>query len=79
MSREKRRVMGSRRSACVATSLLLAAFAALRGADVAADFVIYEEWYVGRSIDSGFIERPGYFEALYFLLSDLFLKAGIVS
>ena len=54
------------------TALLLALFAALRGADVAGDFTVYEDWYVHRDIENGFLERPGYFEALYFLLNDIF-------
>ena len=57
--------------------LLFAFFAALRQIDVAADLGVYEDWYTFRDPENGFLERPGYFEALYFLLNDMFSALGI--
>lgn len=60
------------RIAIVVTPLILATFAALRGADVAADFVAYQDWYFDRGVDNGFMNRPWFFEAIYFWVSDFF-------
>lgn len=62
---------------CLLLAVLLAAFAALRGSEVASDFTVYQDWYARRDEATGFLERPGYFEALYFLLNDIFAAAGI--
>lgn len=62
---------------CVAVAFVLAIFAALRGSEVAADFMVYEDWYMNRDGSSGFLERPGYFEVLYFIANDFFAGAGI--
>ena len=61
----------------VAVCLFFALFAAFRGVDVAADLVVYQDWYAHRDEESGYLERPGYFEALYFLLNDVFSRIGI--
>lgn len=61
----------------MAIALFLATFATLRGPEVAADFMVYEDWYSNRDGGSGFLERPGYFEALYFILNDFFAAIGI--
>lgn len=58
-------------------ALILASFAALRGSDVAADFLVYQDWYSSRDLGSGFLERPGLFEAVYFLLNDFFAASGM--
>lgn len=63
--------------ACIAVSVFLATFAALRGSDVASDFTVYEDWYINRDLGAGLLERPGLFEYLYFLLSDIFSVNGI--
>ena len=60
----------SRSGIAIIVALLLATFAGLRGPGVAADFHTYESWYWARSIENGFLERPGYFEILYILLND---------
>ena len=62
---------------CLLLAVLLATFAALRGPEVASDFAVYQDWYAHRDEETGFLERPGYFEALYFLLNDIFAAAGI--
>jgi hypothetical protein len=62
---------------CVFVGFVLATFAAIRGPDVASDFMVYQDWYGRREVETGFLERPGYFEALYFLLNDIFVAAGI--
>lgn len=62
---------------CVTIAFVLAIFAALRGSEVAADFMVYEDWYRNRDDLSGFLERPGYFEALYFIINDFFAAASI--
>jgi EpsG family len=56
-------------------AMLLATMAALRGPQVAEDFLVYETWYTYRGDDAGFLERPVLFEALYFLLNDAFASA----
>lgn len=58
-------------------SLILASFAALRGSDVASDFVVYQDWYSNSDLGNGLLERPGFFEALYFLLNDFFSVINI--
>lgn len=63
--------------ACIAVSVFLATFAALRGSDVAFDFTVYEDWYFNRDLGVGLLERPGLFEYLYFLLNDFFSINGI--
>lgn len=67
----------SSRLGCIAIAVLMATFAALRGPDVASDFIVYEDWYVNRDLGNGFLERPGLFEAVYFLLNDFFVLIGI--
>ena len=62
---------------CLLLAVLLAMFAALRGPEVAFDFMVYQDWYAHRDEETGFLQRPGYFEALYFLLNDIFDAAGI--
>lgn len=61
----------------VVAALILATFAALRGADVAADFMVYQDWYSSRDVDNGFMNRPGLFEAVYFWLNDFFAMCRI--
>ena len=61
----------------LATGLFFALFAAFRGIDVAADLVVYQDWYAYRGEENGFLERPGYFEVLYFFLNDAFSTIGI--
>lgn len=61
----------------VVICLFFALFAALREINVAADLLVYQDWYTNRDEGSGYLERPGYFEALYFLLNDTFSKIGI--
>jgi len=61
----------------VAGCLLFSIFAAFRGIDVGADLMVYQDWYTDRNEESGFLERPGYFEALYFLLNDIFSALGV--
>jgi len=61
----------------LAVCLFFAIFSAFRGIDVAADLVVYQDWYAHRDEENGYLERPGYFEALYFLLNDAFSKVGI--
>lgn len=56
----------------VVLGVLLATFAALRGPDVAADFLVYQNWYAIRDLSNGYLERPGLFEAVYFFLNDFF-------
>jgi len=58
-------------------AIFLALFAAMRGGDVAADFMVYEDWYTARDGLSGFLERPGYFESLYFIWNDFSAAIGI--
>jgi hypothetical protein len=55
----------------------LALLAALRGPDVARDFEAYEAWYAFRDLETGFVDRVGLFEAIYFALSDGFAAAGV--
>ena len=62
---------------CLVTAVFLSVFAAMRGADVAADFTVYEDWYTDRSGLGGFLERPGYFESLYFFVNDCFAATGV--
>lgn len=62
---------------CLLLAVLLATFAALRGPDVANDFTVYQDWYSYRDAENGYLERPGYFEALYFLLNDAFAAASV--
>lgn len=62
--------------AAILISLILASFAALRGSDVASDFVVYQDWYLSRDLGNGFLERPGLFEAVYFQLNDYFAASG---
>lgn len=61
----------------VVAALILATFAALRGADVAADFMVYQDWYSSRDVGNGFLDRPGFFEAIYFGLNDFFAMCSI--
>ena len=56
----------------IVIGVFLATFAALRGSDVAADFIVYQDWYTNRDLSNGFLERPGLFEAVYFTLNDFF-------
>lgn len=70
-------VRANSKVAIVISALILASFAALRGSDVAADFIVYQDWYSSRDLGSGFLERPGLFEAVYFLLNDFFAASGI--
>lgn len=70
-------VSANSKVAIIVCALILATFAALRGPDVAADFVTYQEWYSGRDLGNGFLARPGFFEAVYFLLNDVFAASGI--
>ena len=63
--------------AVILISLILASFAALRGSDVASDFIVYQDWYSSRDLGNGLLERPGFFEALYFLLNDFFSAIDI--
>lgn len=58
-------------------AVVLAVFAALRGPEIASDFITYQSWYYQRQTDASFIARPGILEALYFFLSDLFAAAGL--
>ena len=44
---------------------------------MAADFLVYQYWYSSRDFGSEFLERPGLFEAVYFLLNDSFAASGI--
>ena len=62
---------------CLLLAILLATFAALRGPEVAPDFIVYQDWYAHRDEETGFLQRPGYFEALYFILNDVFAAVGI--
>jgi len=61
----------------LAVGSFFALFAALRGIEVAADLVVYQDWYAYRGEENGFLERPGYFEVLYFFLNDAFSAVGI--
>lgn len=70
-------VRANSKVAIIVGALILASFAALRGSDVAADFLVYQDWYSSRDLGSGFLERPGLFEAVYFLLNDFFEAGGI--
>lgn len=67
----------TRHAACVIAAIVLATFAAWRGADVAADFPVYETWYTYRGQDTGFVERTAFLEALYFFINDLFAATGV--
>ena len=62
---------------CLLLAGLLAIFAAFRGPEVASDFLVYQDWYGQRDEGTGFLERPGYFEALYFILNDFFSVASV--
>ena len=62
---------------CLLLAILLATFAAFRGPEVAFDFTVYQDWYTHRDEETGFLERPGYFEALYFVLNDVFSFVGV--
>lgn len=62
---------------CTLISMMLATFAALRGPEVAADFSVYQDWYINRDLGNGFFERPGFFEAIYFFLNDFFEACAI--
>jgi hypothetical protein len=62
---------------CLLLAILLATFAAFRGPEVASDFLVYQDWYLHRDEETSFLERPGYFEALYFVLNDIFSVAGM--
>lgn len=62
---------------CLLLAILLATFAAFRGPEVAFDFTVYRDWYAHRDEETGFLERPGYFESLYFVLNDVFSVAGM--
>lgn len=64
------------RVAAGAAALFLGAFAALRAPEVASDFVNYEEWY-RLGLDETFLERPLYFESIYFGLSSAFSASGV--
>lgn len=62
-------VRANSKVAIIVCALILASFAALRGPDVAADFTVYESWYLHPSEGDGLLERAGLFEAIYFQLS----------
>ena len=66
-----------RNGVCLSLAVFLATFAALRGPDVASDFMVYQDWYTHRDAETGFLERPGYFEAFYFLWNDAFAALAI--
>src|SRR4051812_33664506 len=62
--------------AACAAGAFLGLFAAMRGPEVASDFLNYQEWYeVG--LDDNFIPRPPYVEALYFGLSEMLSESGL--
>jgi hypothetical protein len=62
-------------AACVA-ALVLATVAALRGPDVASDYLVYEDWYQW-GLDSTFVERALFFESLYFSISELLSQSEV--
>lgn len=65
------------RLVCVTAAFPLALFAAFRGAEVGADFLVYESWYSGSKEAGGYLERTGFLEYIYFFLNDNLAKIGV--
>jgi hypothetical protein len=62
---------------CIIIGFFLAIFAAMRGESVAADFNNYRSWFEYGLETGGYVDRPGYFEFLYFTINQVFSAAGV--
>lgn len=67
----------ARNGAVAVATVLLASFAALRGPEVASDFLNYQNWYETRSDDALVVARPWFLESLYFLINDALSRLGV--
>jgi EpsG family len=67
----------SRRVLCLVIALMLSVFAALRGPEVANDYVVYRDWYSGVGLESSRMERTFIFELFFYELMKFCSKLGM--
>ena len=66
-----------RRVICLVIALMLSVFAALRGPEVANDYVVYRDWYSGIGLESSLMERAFIFELFFYELMKFCSKLGM--